>query len=181
MLDNDSTSMNISEIVKVCLDIAFGNEPKKLLKEFINKALDQGEYYEGFEIAISKNDLDYEEYEELYKVFISAYSEDAPDIEIIRKLVDEYLPQSYFTKTGWLVSDIGEIYIANDLRVAKIFNNNLIWITKRVSYDGINLTNLTDHEVLGQWYNPIDEDSPWNELKISTKDGVLLKGEVIGF
>jgi len=173
--------MNTSEIVKVCLEIAFGNEPKRSLKEFINKALDQSEYYEGFEIAITKNNLDYKEYEELYKAFISAYGEVAPDIDVITELIDKHLPQSYFTKTSWLVSDLGEIYATDGLKVAKIFNNNLIWVTKRISYDGINLTNLTDHEIHGQWYSPIDEDTPWSELKISTKDGTLLKGEIIEF
>jgi len=173
--------MNKSEIVKVCLEIAFGNEPKKSLKDFINKALDKSEYYQGFEIAITKNDLDYKEYEELYAAFISAYSQDIPDIEATKKLVDEYLPQSYFTKTSWLVSDIGEIYATDGLRVAKIFNNNLIWVTKRISYDGINLKNLTEYALLGEWYSPINEERPWSELKISTKNGNLLKGEVIEF
>jgi hypothetical protein len=173
--------MNTNEIVKVSLDIAFGNEQKKSLTEFINKALDDGEYFDGFEIAISKNELDYKEFEELYDAFNSAYSKDIPNIELIRKLVDEHLPQSYFTQTSWLVSDLGEIYATDGLRVAKIYKNKLIWITKRVSYDGINLINLTEQEILGQWYSPIDDDSPWSELRLSTKDGALLKGEVIEF
>ena len=173
--------MNASEIIRICLEIEFGDEPKNSLKGFINKALDEGEYFDGFEIAVSKNDLDYKEYEELYKAFISAYVKDTPDIKTIRKLIDDYLPQSYFTKTSWLVSDTGEIYTTDGLRVAKIFNNNLIWVTKRVSYDGINLTKLTDHELIGQWYNPMDDENPWNELKLSTKNGALLKGEVIEF
>lgn len=173
--------MKISEIVKVCLNVAFGNEPKKSLKEFINKALDQSEYYEGFEIAISKNDLDYKEYDELYESFLSAYNKYIPDIEAIKFLIDKHLPQSYFTNTSWLVSDAGEIYVTDGLRVAKIFNNKLIWVTKRVSWDGIELEELTDSEVIGQWYSPIDENSPWSELRISTKDGALLKGEVIEY
>lgn len=173
--------MKKSEIIKVCLEIAFGNEPNKSLKEFINVALDQSEYYQGFEIAISKNDLDYKEYDELYEAFLLAYKNEVPDIKEIRALIDKYLPQSHFTNTSWLVSDAGEIYATDSLRVAKIFNNKLIWVTKRVSWDGINLEKLTELEVIGQWYNPIDENSLWNELRISTKDGALLKGEIIEY
>lgn len=171
--------MNRSEIIKVCLDIEFGNDPKSSLKNYINNTLDQGEYYEGFEIAISKNELDYKEYEELYAVFKSAYDEDLPNIDVLKKLVDEYLPQQYFTTMSWLVSETGEIYATDGLRVVKIFNDNLVWVSKRVSYDGINLIKLTEDEVLGQWYSPIDDDSPWRELRISTNDGTLLKGVVI--
>ena len=173
--------MKTSEVIEACLQIEFGDNPKKLLKQFINKALDQSEYHEGFDIAVTPNDLDYKEYEELYRAFYSAYGEILPNIELISKLVDEYLPQSYFSKTSWLVSEDGEIYTTDGLKVAKIFNNNLIWITKRVSYDGINLINLTDNEIHGQWYNPMDDYSPWHELKISTKHGTLIKGEIIEF
>jgi len=173
--------MNTSEIANICLEIVFGNEPKNSLKVFINKALDLGEYYEGFEIAISKKDLDCKEYDELYEAFISAYEKNIPNIEIIKKIVDKNLPQSYFTKTSWLVSNLGEIYITDRLRVAKIFQNNLIWVTKRVSYDGINLLKLTNSKLIGQWFNPTDDDNLWCDLIISTKDGTLLMGEIIEF
>jgi hypothetical protein len=173
--------MEAREIIGVSLDITFGNNPKKSLKDFINKALDQGEYYDGFEIAISKNDLDYKEYEELYKAFNGAYVADIPNLEEVRKLIDEYLTQSYFANTSWLVSNLGEIYATDGLRVAKIFNNKLIWVTKRVSFDGINLHTLTDEEVIGQWYSPIDDVNPWKELRLATKDGALLKGKIIEF
>ena len=173
--------MNVSDIVKVCLDIEFGSEPKKSLKEFINKALDLGEYQEGFEIAINKNDLDYQEYEELYKSFESAYREKIPSLADIRKIVDKYLPQSYFSNVDWLVSDLGNIYATDGLRVAKIVKNNLVWVTERISYDGINLIRLTDSELVGQWYYPMDDENPWRELKLSIIDGALLVGEVIEF
>ena len=173
--------MNKREIITTFLETEFGNEPKKSLKCFINKALDKSEYYEGFEIAVGKNELDYKEYEELHKTFISAYGRDIPDKDVISKLVDDNLPQSYFTKASWLVSDVGEIYATDGLRVAKIFDGNLIWVTGRISFDGITLNSLTNNVLLGQWYNPTTDDDGWSELELSTADGSLLKGETIDF
>jgi len=163
------------------LEIEFGNEPKTSLKAFINEALDQSEYHEGFEIAVVKNELDYKEYEELHEAFISAYGCDIPDKDVISKLVDDNLPQSYFTKTSWLVSDIGEIYATDGLRVAKIFDGNLVWVTGRISFDGITLSSLTKAVLFGQWYNHTTDDDGWSELEISTADGSLLIGEKIEF
>ena len=171
--------MEINEIIHTTLEITFGNQPKKALKEFINSALDRGEYFDGFEIAISKNDLDYQEYDDLYDSFKKAYKDDIPEIKVIQQIIDKELPQSYFTKTSWLVSPVGEIYATDGLRVAKLYNNSLIWVTKRISWDGIELTELKHKMLHGKWYSPVNDYSPWSELVLSTQDGSLLKGEVI--
>ena len=173
--------MKKSEIIKITLEITFGDEPKKSLQDFINRALDQGEYYEGFETAINTHELDYQEYEELLNAFKSAYGKYIPKMDTVEKLIDEYLPQSYFSKLSWLVSEKGEIYATDGLRVGKIVDDCLVWVTKRVSYDGINLLKLSESEIIGQWYSPIDESSPWSELKLSVIDGALIKGEIIEF
>ena len=171
--------MEISEIIHTTLEIMFGNQPKKALKEFINIALDRGEYFDGFEIAISKNDLDYQEYDDLYDSFKKAYKENIPELEMIQEIIEKELPQSYFTKTSWLVSSLGEIYATDGLRVAKIFDNRLIWVTKRISWDGIELTELKHKELHGKWYSPVNDYSPWSDLVLSVQDGSLLKGELI--
>ncbi len=173
--------MNKSDIVKACLDIEFGSDPKNSLKSIVNKALDEGEYFDGFEIAIKKHDLDYKEFDELLFAFKTAYLASIPDMDAIRALADRYLPQAYFTKMSWLVSECGEIFATDGLRVAKFYNNTLIWVTRRISYDGINFVKLTENKLYGNWFNPVDDESPWSELIISAEDGALLKGEVIEF
>ncbi len=173
--------MKKSEIIKVSLEIAFGNKPSKSLQGFINRAIDQGEYYEGFEIAIGKNNLDYQEYEELLASFNSAYENSIPDMEKMSELFDKYLPQAYSSTLSWLVSDLGEIFATDGLQVAKIHDGNLIWRTPRVSWDGINLLKLSENEIIGEWYSPIDENSPWSELRISMSDGALIVGEEIEY
>lgn len=171
--------MGKDEIVKTFLEITFGKEPKRSLKEFVNLALDRGEYWEGFEIAIKKSELDYQEYEELLDSFNKAYGNNFPDESTIREIVEAKLPQAYFSKLSWLVSESGEIYATDGLRVIKVFENKLVWETPRVSWDGINLSHLGNDKVHGQWYSPINEDSPWNTLVLSAKDGTLREEEII--
>jgi hypothetical protein len=172
--------MNKAGVVRACLEVTFGSEPKLALKSFVNEALDSGEYYEGFEIAIQKGELDYKDYDELLASFQAAYRDVIPDMAELEELFDKELPQAYFSKLSWLVSSENEIYATDGLRVIKTVGSKLKWATGRVSWDGINLLELNETEIIGQWYTPIDDDNPWQPLKLSRLDGSLIQGEIIG-
>lgn len=173
--------MKLKDIISVSFAIEFGNSPKGSLKAFINKALDEGEYFDGFEIVIQIGELDYQAYDELCASFQAAYSDCLPNLDSIKNIIDSYLPQSYFSNIVWIVSDEGEIVVSDGLRVAKIADNNLSWVTKRVSWDGIKLFSIENGIIVGEWYSPINDEKPWGSLKITLRNGTLIEGEVIEY
>jgi hypothetical protein len=173
--------MKLKDIIDVSFEIEFGGSPKESLKAFINKALDEGEHFEGFEIAIQRGELDYQAYDELFASFQAAYSDFLPDLDSIKNIIDSYLPQSYFSNIVWIVSSEGEIVLSDGLRVAKIADNKLSWVTKRVSWDDIKLLSIENGIIVGEWYSPINDEKPWGSLKITLSNGTLIEGEVIEY
>ena len=171
--------MKKADVIKVSLEIQFGSMPKEALKSFVNLALDSGEYYDGFELAIQKGEFEYKEYEELYRSFSYAYGEYIPDLTELVKVVEAEFGKSYFSLLSWLISDDGEIYLTDGFRVLKFFECKLIWCTPRVSYDGINLLYLKANELIGEWFSPLDEAHPWRALKLDLSDGALIQGQVV--
>lgn len=173
--------MDTNKIIEVCLAIRFGNNPQESLKVFINDALDSGEYYDGFEIVFQKGPLYYQAHAELYESFTKAYAEQIPDLIQFEQLVDKHLPQSCMTGIEWLVTEEGEIVASDELRVAKFKDNQLVWVTNRISWDGIKLLTIDDGVVIGQWYDVTNSVEPWQPLKLSLSDGKLMQGEIFPF
>jgi hypothetical protein len=173
--------MELKDIIYVSLAIKFGNNPKDSLKAFINKALDSGEYFDGFEIAIQKEPLDYQAYEELLGSFTKVYGDYIPNIEHFEELADKHLPQSCFSNLVWLVTEEGEIIASDGLRVANFKNDQVVWVTKRISWDGISLSSIENGIIVGEWYDATNSENPWGTLKLSLSDGKLLQGEVIEY
>jgi hypothetical protein len=173
--------MDVKKIIEVSLAIKFGNNPHAELKDFINNALDSGEYFDGFEIALQKGPLDYKAYDELFESFTKAYTEQIPDLIQFEQLVDKHLPQSCITGIEWLVTEEGEIVASDELRVAKFKDDKLVWVTNRISWDGIKLLAIDDCVVIGQWYDVTNSEKPWQPLKLSLSDGKLIQGEVLPY
>ena len=170
--------MERKKIIEVSLAIKYGINPHAALKNFINNALDSSDYYDGFEIALQKGPLDYQAYDELFESFTKAYSEQIPDLIEFEQLVDKHLPQSCLSGIEWLVTDENEIVASDDLRVAKFKDDQLIWVTDRISWDGIKLMAIDDGVVIGQWYDVTNSEEPWQSLKLSLSDGKLMQGEI---
>jgi len=162
------------------MDIHYERGYCRKLKSLVNDALDNGEYIEGFEVAIKKGDLDDHECSELLKLIDEHYPLDL-DFEKLDYLIDKHLPQSEVSTISWLVSDDCSLIITDTLRVAKFTNDELDWVTKRISWDGIKLFSLSNDEIVGEWYNPTSADDLWSPLKISLTSGKLIQGEEIEF
>ena len=172
--------MNKTDLISLHMDIHYGQGYCRKLKSLVNEALDNGEYIEGFEVAIKKGDLDDQECRELLQIVHEHYPIDL-DFEKLDFLIEEHLPQSEVSTISWLVSDNGSLIVTDTLRVAKFTNGELAWVTKRISWDGINLFHLSNDEIVGEWYNPTSADDFWSPLRISSSSGRLIQGEEIDF
>ena len=173
--------MDRKKIIEICLDLEYGSDSQNLIRRYIYESLNNGEYHDGFEVVVYNRNLDFEEFNLLVNEFKNAYREDILDIEEFSKLVDLHLPQSAFSSPVWLVSESGHVYISDGLRVAKINNNEIDWVTKRISYDGITLEQLTPEYLIGTWHDATDNRKPWKPIKIRLIDGCLVVGEIIDF
>ena len=163
------------------MEMEFGSEGCQQLKLFVNDVLDSGEWHDDFDIAVKNGELDYYECTKLFDIVKRTYSNDIINIENLKNLIDRHLPQAGLTNIEWLVADDGSIILTDSLRVARFLKDRLIWVTGRISWDGIKLNRITNSVIEGEWWSPIDSQQEWKPLKLLFNDGTLIEGEEIIF
>jgi len=163
------------------MEMEFGSQGCHQLKNFVNEVLDNGVWHDDFDIAVKTGELDYYECNKLFAVVKKAYPNDIINIDNLNKLIELYLPQAAITDIGWLIAGDGSLIITDSLCVARFLNDRLIWVTKRISWDGINLNRIEAGIIEGEWYSPINSQQEWSPLKLSLETGDLLEGEEIQF
>jgi hypothetical protein len=65
--------------------------------------------------------------------------------------------------------------------VAKIASSALIWVTKRISWDGIMLRRIEDDVVFGSWYDVSNSGNEWQPLRLDYATGRIIEGQEIKF
>lgn len=173
--------MNKINLLSLCMEMEFGSRGCRLLKSFVNEVLDSGEWHDGFDIAVKTGDLDYYECTKLFDIVKTVYPNDIIDSEKLKSLIEHYLPQAGLTDIVWLVAEDGSLIITDSLRVARFFCDRVIWVTKRISWDGIKLNRINAGVIEGEWYSPINSQREWSPLKLSFDTGALLEGKEIQF
>lgn len=173
--------MNIEDLLSLYMEMEFGSQGCHLLKSLVNEALDNGEWHDGFEVAVKTGELDYRECAELFESVRKAYPHIVFNASTVKALIELHLPQAALTSIRWLIADDGSLVITDSLRVARFLNDELVWVTKRISWDGINLTKIVNNEIVGQWLSPIVSQNEWKPLRLSLHDGTLLEGQEITF
>jgi len=173
--------MNKIKLLTLCMEMEFGSEGCRQLKLFVNDVLDSGEWHDDFDIAVKIGELDYYECTALFDVVKKAYPDDIINIDKIKELIDKYLPQAGLTNIIWLIAEDRSLIITDSLRVARFLNDRLIWVTKRISWDGIKLSRINADIIEGEWWSPIDSQQEWKPLKLLLNDGTLIEGEEIKF
>jgi len=173
--------MNRVDLISIQMEMEFGSQGCHKLKQLVNNVLDNGEWQDGFEVAVKRGDLDSYECAELLDTVRKAYPDITLNVEKLKSLIEQYLPQAQVTPISWLVSEEGSLIITDSLRVSRISDDSLIWVTKRISWDGIILNKITNNEIEGTWYCPVDSQAEWKPLKLSFSDGTILEGQEIKF
>jgi hypothetical protein len=169
--------MNPQDILSIQMEYHFGLDGKRLLKEKVNAALDDGEWHENFDIAVTGTDLGDQEAQELLKAVVRAYPDYALDLDELWKCFSQHLPQAAFSSIEWLIGPDCALVITDSLRVAKITTDDLVWVTPRISWDGVILDRVEEGVVFGSW----DALGEWRPLRLRYSDGKLLEGEQIKF
>jgi len=173
--------MNKVDLLSLYMEMEFGSQGCYKLKLLVNEALDNGEWHDGFEIAVKTGELDYDECAELFANVKKAYPQVALNIERLKSLIKQHLPQAEITPISWLVAEDGSLIIGDSLRVGRFSGDCLVWVTKRISWDGINLIRIANNEIEGEWYSPVNSQQEWQPLRLSFNDGALLEGQEIEF
>ena len=161
------------------MEMEFGSIGPILLKELVDNALNNGEWHDGFDIAVKSGPLDYEETKELFSIVKATYPEIIIDVIALRELIDNHLPQSTFSQISWLIADDTSIVVEDSIRVARFKNNSIVWVTDRVSWDGIKLIKIENNEIIGEWFDVTNPKKYWRTLKLSFENGKLLEGAKI--
>jgi hypothetical protein len=153
------------------------------LGALISEALDQGEWHDGFDVAVKKGELDHYECAELWDIVRRDYPESvqrlARNVIGVRSHFESALQAGRRIK--WLVAEDESVVVTEGDHVARFVDGALLWVTKQLSYDGIHLASITDGEVLGEWYRPTSATDDWLPLRLAFADGTLLEGEEIEF
>lgn len=161
------------------MEMEFGTNGCQMLQRVVDKALNNGEWHDGFDVAVKKGDLDYYECKELFDIVKRTYP--IINLEKLKSQIAHYLPQTKISSIEWLVAEDGSLIVTDSLRVARFMLDSLIWVTKRISWDGIKLIRIADGVIEGEWYDVTNSKQQWQPLRLSLNDGVLLEGQVIEF
>jgi len=173
--------MNPKYILAIQMALQYGSGGKQLLKTAVYEALDDGEWHDDFDIAVTGTDLDDEEARKLLAAVLDAYPEWVLDVANLDAVIDRHLPQAALKDIALLIGPDYALVLTDSLRVAKVQTGCLAWVTKRVSWDGIALERIEDDVVFGSWYDATRASAKWQPLQLSYNDGRLLQGEVIEF
>ena len=176
-------AMKTIDLLSAYLEIEFGSAVLACarLRALVNEALDRGEWHEDFDIAVKKGELDHYECAELWDVIRRDFPESMQRLERNVASIRGYFKSALGVgmRIEWLVADDESVIVTEGLHVARFVDGSMLWATEQISLDGINLTSITDGEVLGEWYCPTSEADDWCPLRLAFADGTLLEGEEI--
>lgn len=173
-------AMKTVDLLSAYLEMEFGSAERACarLKALVNDALDHGEWHEDFDIAVKNGELDHYECAEIWDVVRRNYPESSQRLERNVASVRSHFgfDPRWDMRFKWLVADDESVIVTEGLHVARFVDGSLVWVTKRISLDGIHITEIANGEVLGE----CDWDD-WYPLRLAFADGALLEGKEIEF
>jgi hypothetical protein len=166
------------ELIDVQLDALFGTSLPDKVQALVDSELLEGKWADGYDLAVNPNGLSQSEGRTLLAILLSQYPDEKIDADALQESVDHNLPQSTFAGMIWIVADDGSFILNDSLRIARYSGSALIWISGRVSLDGIDLVSVDRDSVQGLafWGESNGPDTPFI---LDFKSGKMLKGEEI--
>jgi hypothetical protein len=171
--------MNAMSFLEAQLLNALNRPCGMALKFAVNKAIDNGHWVDGFEIAIKSGELDSNEIRELLGIVSNIFPETSISPTKFLAVINDALPQSALAPITWLIADDMTIIASDGLRVARLTLSNCIWSTPRLSFDGIKLIDVDEKRITGlAWLlRPNDE---MDSFTLALNDGSILTGTIVG-
>lgn len=166
--------MEIRELIDLQLDAIFDNTLPPKIQSLVDNELSQGRWFDGYDIAVKPTGLNSSEAEDLLEVVISNHSKWRIDRDQLLASVEKCLPQSMAVKVLWMVADDGSFILTDSLRVARNQNEKPVWVSPRISFDGISLVSVSDRFVKGNAF--LGSDSPF---LLDFSSGEIHQGTII--
>lgn len=170
--------MIASDIIDLQISKAFGFLWSPKIKSLVNAELEEGRFAPGYELAVTKEELPSNAASELLEVLLAEYPDYRIDEPNLISLVHDSLPQSQIAEVAWIVTINGSIVITDSLRVGRISGGVMLWVTPRISFDGIDLIKVEDGTVYGNayWIGSFKPDAPF---EIDFESGTVKEGQIV--
>lgn len=143
-------------------------------QSFVNSEIDNGVWHDGFQIAVKMEPLDEYELNDLIDALKAAYPNWWIDMHRFDETLRKCLRGLEYSKPTWLAVDDGSVVVADHLQVARFVDFAPLWVTPRVSLDGITLDEIRNETIIGTCQS-FDGTKP---LRLSLCDGSTLEGEL---
>ena len=170
--------MSPRELVDVQLDAIYGATMPVKIQNLVNRDLDAGIWEDGYDLAVNPAGLDHAEGQELLDMVLKRYPDYKIDKAPLLESIDANLPQSYFEGVLWMVADDGTFILTDSLRVARYRNNSPVWVTPRISFDGIELVSVDSETVRGLAFLG-GSNVPDSPFTLDFETGSVLEGTTI--
>jgi len=170
--------MNRRRCVDLLLRRIAGLHVKTELKILINEIIDNGEYYEGFDLAVTSSDLT-DDQEAIAANALASFA--SIDLQDLLQSAD-YIKANLICSVDWdvlVITDDNDIAFADGLRLHRVVNGSRRWRTPRISYDGMWDLELKGNRICGLAYSAIGDDDPIASFEVDAATGKVLIGSVI--
>lgn len=167
--------MSPRELVDLQLNAIFGSTMPPKVQALVDAELNAGRWQEGYDLAMNPSGLNQSEGQELLDIVLRQHPNLKIDRDALLGSVDKELPQSIFAKVLWLAADDGTFVLTDSLRVARYRKETPIWISRRVSFDGVELVSVDKQVVRGLAFLG-DSCSPDSPFTLDFETGAILEG-----
>lgn len=138
-----------SVLIDLQLDAIFGCTMPPKVQALVDAELNAGRWEDGYDLAVNASGLNQNEGQELLNIVLASYPDLKIDRDSLLTSISRTLPQSVFARVLWLAADDGTFILTDSLRVARYRKETPIWISRRVSLDGIRLISVDRDVVRG--------------------------------
>jgi hypothetical protein len=168
--------MRLQPVLEAMIEYACGGSYAAKMKHAANAIIDDGDWIDGIELAVTPGELDHCQCEELYGIF--ARQDPMLDIRYqgTLDLFEQHLPQLPFSNLQYLVHDDLSIIATDSLRVGRFTTSSIVWVTPRIALDGIDLDRIEDNCVHGS--SRLGYTDKLTPFRLAFDDGQILQGEV---
>lgn len=167
------------ELVDLQLNAELGHMMPTMVKKLVNRELDEAIWEDGYETALTKDELNFEEGMNLLNILLTNSPRGKIDLDELNANIDSELPQSIFAKVSWVVADDASFVMTDSLRVAKFKLSKVVWCTSRISLDGILLKEIKDEKVIGMSWQGSPSYEPDESFILDFQNGKVLSGKIL--
>lgn len=147
------------------------------LKVLANEILDQGQWVDGLDIAVSGDRLNSHQNDELCSALLTYCEVDNEHFSVV---INRLVEMGTFCSHPQILHLDGFTDILTDnQRLYKIVGIETVWVSRQVSFDGIANLELRNLAIIGKGFSPFvgeDEGDMWYDFAVDAVTGELLAG-----